>query len=357
MKLLIKYIVLIITIISAACSSSVSEIAFDLEKDKYFPLPYYEIPIELKDPSLFSKTITTFSNHLQGKKFFIDPGHGGGDRTNSNIPGNVREADVNLSVALCLRDFLIKAGAAVILSRETDTSISLEERTKLANESSSDLFISIHHNAPGDSGKYWVNYTSTFYHSVQGEINYNPYEHNIAKYVQRDLSYAMRNSGGLGSFDGTYSDYWIYPGKGFHVLRETDLPAILVECSFYTSRFEKVRLNISKFNEIQAWGIFNGIAKFFENDFPQMHFDETASELNANDLHLYFSFASRIPIDPNSIRVIVDSSFTDFNFNTDNSKLAVELKDISIGEHNLTIFFSDKEDLYGIPFRRRIFVQ
>ncbi len=88
-------------------------------------------------------------------------------------------------------------------------------------------------------GDNWTDYTSTYYHGFDTDYVYEPSERDIARYIQRDLSYAMRNAGGPGSFDGTYSDYAIYPGEGFAVLRNTVIPAVLVECGFHTNTHEE----------------------------------------------------------------------------------------------------------------------
>ncbi len=230
---------------------------------------YFEIPYDLKTPQNESEFILKYSPYLNGKKIFIDPGHGGSDRRNKGYENTTVEADLNLRVALALKDYLIKAGAQVELSRVSDTTVDLKDRSKLANNSGADIFIGIHHNAPGRSDDDWTNYTSTYYHAYPEDYEYEPCSHDIARYIQRDLAYAMRNSGGLGSFDGTYSDYNIYPGQGFSVLRLTKIPAILVECGFNTYPYEAMRLVKNDFNKIEAWGIFRGLCRYFRAGIPQ----------------------------------------------------------------------------------------
>ena len=173
---------------------------------------------------------------------------------------------------MALRDFLREAGVKVIMSRDKDITVDLKERSYMADRSGAELFISIHHNAPGRDGDRGINYTSTYYHAKETDYEYEPSERDIAKYIQRDLAYAMRNSGGLGSFDGTYSDYWIYPGAGFSVLRVTKIPSILVECGFFTNLHEERRLALDEFNRIQAWGIFRGIASYYSAGIPKIEF-------------------------------------------------------------------------------------
>jgi N-acetylmuramoyl-L-alanine amidase len=81
----------------------------------------------------------------------IDPGHGGED-AGALGPGGLTEKDITLSVALKLRDVLAeRLGCSVLMTRTTDTFVSLEDRTAFANNNEADLFISIHVNAARSS--------------------------------------------------------------------------------------------------------------------------------------------------------------------------------------------------------------
>jgi N-acetylmuramoyl-L-alanine amidase len=245
---------------------------------------YYEIPYDLKNEANRTAFMQKYSPYVKDKVIFIDPGHGGSDRKNKGYQDLAVEADVNLNVSLYLRDFLEEAGAVVIMSRIKDETVELKKRPELANRSGADIFLSIHHNAPGTEGDNWTNYTSVYYHSKESEYNYEPSERDLARYIQRDLSYAMRNSGGPGSFDGTYSDYSIYPGEGFAVLRLTEIPAVLVECGFHTNTHEEKRLIIDEFNKIQAWGIFRGLSRYFSAGIPEIEFPDSLLALKAGDI-------------------------------------------------------------------------
>lgn len=265
---------------------------------------YYEVPRAFEDDQLMLEIIENYRPHLSGKTIFIDPGHGGEDRRGGGPLGSV-EADVNLNVALSLRDFLELAGATVILSRTTDETVDLKYRSVLANESGANLFVSIHHNAPGREGDNWTNYTSTYYHATKDDYEYEPVEHDVARYIQRDLAYAMRNPGGLGSFDGTYSDYWIYPGEGFSVLRRTEIPAVLVEAGFFTHWMEEQRLMIEDFNRIEGWGIFLGLGRYFRDGYPEIAYLDT-DELDKDSVSINYELTDEKGIAPESIEVFVD---------------------------------------------------
>jgi N-acetylmuramoyl-L-alanine amidase len=76
----------------------------------------------------------------------IDPGHGGEDRGAAG-PGDLLEKDVVLAVARRVAERLREAGLRVVLTREEDVAVALQERTRIANEAGADLFVSIHANA------------------------------------------------------------------------------------------------------------------------------------------------------------------------------------------------------------------
>lgn len=352
MKTFFTLSVLILMI--SACSSSKTESTEETFQPQA-PV-YYEIPYELKDINRYTDLIRSYSEHLSGRTVFLDPGHGGADRSNTSWNGKVVEADVNLNVALYVREFLQSAGAAVIMSRTRDTTISLEQRSKMANDSGADIFISIHHNSSVKPGDNWTNYTVTFYHAREGNSKYNPFEHTLAKYVQRDLAYAMRNSGGLGSFDGTQSDYNIYPGEGLAVLRETSIPAILVECSFFTNRLEEQRLSIDEFNRIEGWGIFQGMAKMFSKGIPEFEMNREKSIIRKNSLHLNFDIPGESRVDESTIQIYFDEKLVAHRYNSEEGYLSIVLDGIEKGEHDLKIELANKNGIYAFPYRRKIVI-
>src|SRR5690625_4127057 len=98
-------------------------------------------------------------------KIFIDPGHGGADP--GATANGLREKNLCLSLALKLRDILNQeyAGHTLRLSREADTTVTLKQRTNMANSWGADYFVSIHINAGGGTGSesyiYNGNYATT----------------------------------------------------------------------------------------------------------------------------------------------------------------------------------------------------
>jgi len=340
---LINIPVFLILLIFSGCSSS--------------PLvPLYEQPSDLMDRALRDKTITEYSKYLSGRKIFLDPGHGGIDRKNSNKRGDVIEADVNLRVALNLKNYLESAGARVFTSREDDKTVDLAYRSEMANLSGAELFISIHHNAPGKAEDNYTNYTSTYYHAKETDYEYEPSSRNIARYIQRDLAYVMGNPGGLGSFDGTYSDYIIYPGDGFSVLRKTVIPAVLVECAFHTSRYEELRLNDEEFNKIQAWGIFRGIGKYFRAGIPEIKIITDSLTVENGYLKISASLSDSSGIDPRSILVFINKEEIGFTFDKTSGIVSVKVNLPLPGEYPLRIIAANKNGNYSFPFNKKLWI-
>jgi N-acetylmuramoyl-L-alanine amidase len=314
---------------------------------------YYEIPAELKYPEQKNKFLNEYSKYISERKIFLDAGHGGSDRKNIGINKLVVEADINLNVVLFLKEFLIETGATVYLSRDTDTTVDLKLRSQLADSSRADIFISIHHNAPADSGDTTTNYTSTYYHATELDYEYNPCERDIARFIQRDLSYAMRNPGGLGSFDGTYSDYSVYPGKGFSVLRETNIPSVLVECGFHTNYYEEKRLSIEEFNRIEAWGIFRGLCRYFANSIPDIISSEEFSDKN----NFSFFLKDDIGIETESIIVLLDKiKYNNFTYNIQTGLLTIIGDALTSGEHEIKIIVANKRGNHSFPFTKKIII-
>lgn len=318
-------------------------------------ITYYEIPIEFKNPQKKSEFLSKYGKFLAGKKIFLDPGHGGEDRRSIGPQKLAVEADVNLNVALALRDFLLEANAEVIMSRDKDTTVNLKDRSLIADKSGAEIFISIHHNAPGSGGDEGINYTSTYYHATESDYEYEPCERDLARFIQRDLAYAMRNSGGLGSFDGTYSDYLIYPGAGFSVLRLTKIPSVLVECGFFTNPHEERRLVIDEFNKIQAWGVFRGLARYFAAGIPEISFDSSKSNLLKSEPDLVFFIKDSVGINSESIKVYVDSiRTTDFSFDKNLLKLKLNLNNMTDGEHTIRIIAANKNGNHAFPYHKKL---
>ena len=206
--------------------------------------------------------IPAYARHLKDFKICLDPGHGGQGHISDykRGPTGVREADVNLQVALHLRDMLQKAGATVVMTRIDDSYVSLATRSQIANESGAHFFISLHHNGI-DNPK--TNYTSTWYH---GDADDSRQSLDLARYIQHEVSDALRLPSSPAT--GLYSDKLV-TASGFGVLRLTECPAVLCEASFLSNPEEEARLKKDDYLRNEAYGYFLGIARYVAAGFPK----------------------------------------------------------------------------------------
>ncbi len=206
-------------------------------------------------------TIPPFASRLSEFKVALDPGHGG----NAHLPGykrgpsGEREAVMNLNVARFLKEFLEKAGAEVLLTREDDSFIALQDRADMAFEAGCDFMISLHHNASGNPE---TNYSAIFYHLTPDT---SPSSMDLARNIYFGLTEALRLPQVVG--DGLLTDKIIYPA-GFGLLRRSRIPAILLESSFYSNTKEEKRLTDQRYNRREAYGIFLGLARWAAGGVP-----------------------------------------------------------------------------------------
>lgn len=172
-------------------------------------------------------------------RVYCDPGHGGPDRGGSALPG-LDEANLNLAIALAAEPVLRSAGATVKMARINDqitnpSKAELIRRTAEANAWKADCCISIHNNSMGGSGS--ATGTETF---VQRQ---RPESHELGKRIQEAVVAVMsRPDRGLKVRENTDAGpiYHVVPGTvmaewagdWYHVLRETAMPAVIIECGF-----------------------------------------------------------------------------------------------------------------------------
>ncbi|MYB01652.1 hypothetical protein F4X90_18550 [Candidatus Poribacteria bacterium] len=210
----------------------------------------------------FHAEIPSYTRHLKGFKICLDPGHGGQAHISDykRGPTGVREADVNLQVALHLRNMLQEVGATVVMTRVDDAYVSLAARSQIANESGADFFISLHHNGIDNPE---TNYTSTWYH---GDADDSRQSLDLARYVQQGVSDALRLPSSPAT--GLFSDK-LMAASGFGVLRLTKCPAVLCEASFLSNPEEEARLKKDDYLRNEAYGYFLGVARYVAAGFPK----------------------------------------------------------------------------------------
>ncbi|MCC7073321.1 MAG: N-acetylmuramoyl-L-alanine amidase [Deltaproteobacteria bacterium] len=216
----------------------------------------------------------------------IDAGHGGND-TGAIGPSGVKEKDVTLQIAQRVRERLIAEipDVEVVMTREGDSTLALQDRTNTANAAAADLFISIHCNAsPMKRVRGVETYTLNITHDryamkLAARENAEAGEGSISdlEFILADLAMKSNvdDSVRLGrqvqrSIVGNIKKRWSdVPDLGlkhalFYVLMGTRMPSILVETSFLSNKTEEQRLASAAYQESIANGVVDGVRAFIE---------------------------------------------------------------------------------------------
>lgn len=168
------------------------------------------------------------------------------------------EAEINLKIVLKLQKLLEQSGCTVILTRSDENAIynldantlrekkvsDIKNRVKLGNNSSADIFVSVHLNKINQQQYYgW----QTFYK------NKNEQSKNLATSIQNELNEAIQKENKRVSMkiDNIY------------IVKNVEIPATIVECGFLSNPQEEQELQQDIYQEKLAWGIYNGIMKYF----------------------------------------------------------------------------------------------
>lgn len=172
----------------------------------------------------------------------IDAGHGGVD-VGAIGEGERYEKDDNLRLALQVQKQLEAKGIQVLMTRENDTKLTLEDRCYIANKKDATLFVSIHRNSAAASANGIEIWTAN-----KGTGN------ELANYIYEELQVVgMQTDRGIqkGTIDGGNSDYFVN--------KHTKMPSCLIEMGFITNEEDNRLLDTNL--EAYAQAIANGIEK------------------------------------------------------------------------------------------------
>ena len=220
------------------------------------------------------------------RRVVVDAGHGGHD-PGAIGPGRVREKDVTLAMARRLASRLRAEGFEVVLTRNGDRYLALEERTALANTARGDLFVSIHANAHPRRNRsgvetYFLNVADDRYaarlaareNGLDAEEGLGDVariltdldakasadsSRRLAQLVQREVC------GGVRSRVGDVRDLGVKSAL-FYVLLGARMPAVLVETAFISNRVEERRLASPRYQDEVAAGIARAVTTFAHGD-------------------------------------------------------------------------------------------
>ena len=172
----------------------------------------------------------------------LDPGHGGPDPGAIGI-GGIRETDVVLEVSKIVKKLLSEKGVKVMLTRKNDIDLDLPPRVSFANNTGADIFVSIHANASRGKRRD-INGLETFYfRGWRGRL--------LAKRIQKQILKVSPGS----------PDRGVKQGR-FYVIKNTRMPAVLVEIGFLTGRLDARRLEKTTHRKRLAYAITKGILEY-----------------------------------------------------------------------------------------------
>jgi N-acetylmuramoyl-L-alanine amidase len=181
-----------------------------------------------------------------GALIVIDAGHGGADE-GAKVQ-TVIEKRLTLTTALLTKKWLERMGYRVLLTRSRDIFVPLARRTKIANKEKAAAFVSIHFNSSSNRAAKGI---EIYFHEARDRDRARASKKLASAVLLTMLHETAAASRGI--------------RKGnFHVVRETEMPAILVEGGFMTNYEERFSLKDRRYLESLARGIARGIEAFFE---------------------------------------------------------------------------------------------
>jgi N-acetylmuramoyl-L-alanine amidase len=215
------------------------------------------------------------------QRIAIDAGHGGKD-PGAIGAGRVREKDVVLRIAQALRGELQREGFDVVLTRDRDRYLTLQERTDRANRADADLFLSIHANSSPRRATSGVEtyLLDTRYDRATARVAARENGTSVAQLSQLQMILASLRLGYRERFAanvahsihrslvtelrvgyGRVHDLGVKRGP-FMVLFHADMPAVLVEVGFVSNRADARRLDSREFARHAARGIARGVVRY-----------------------------------------------------------------------------------------------
>ena len=205
------------------------------------------------------QTVQTVSLPVSNKVIVLDAGHGKPDEGAQSSNGTT-EAETNLKITLKVQSLLEQSGATVVLTRSDENAIydldkttlrqkkisDIHNRVKIGNESSADIFVSIHLNKISQQQYYgW----QCFYKQNDEKSTA------LAKSLQENLNDSIQKENKRVSMklDNVY------------IIKHVEIPISIVECGFLSNPEEETQLLSDDYQKRLAWGIYYGIMDYFYN--------------------------------------------------------------------------------------------
>lgn len=200
-------------------------------------------------PKKESRLATFLSGQSAAPTIVLDAGHGGRDRgAKSKLPF-CEEKRLCLQTARLVQKYLDQLGYRVVMTRSTDAFLPLSRRVEIAHQAHCEAFVSIHFNASRNPAAKGV---EIFFYDSKKDRSRSRSSKRLADFIlpriQRRTSAISRG---------------VKKGN-FYVIRETKVPAILVEGGFITHPQERAALKNPTYQEKLARGIADGIDTYFK---------------------------------------------------------------------------------------------
>lgn len=203
------------------------------------------------------KTIETISLPVSNKVIVLDAGHGVPDEGAQSSNGTT-EAQTNLKITQKVQHLLEQSGATVILTRSDENAIydldsktlkqkkvsDIHNRVKIGNESSADIFVSIHLNKIPQE-QYWG--WQCFFKETDSNSQ------KLANCLQNSLNQSIQKENKRVSMKL----------NTVYIMKHVEIPISIVECGFLSNPEEEKLLLQDDYQNRLAWGIYNGIMDYF----------------------------------------------------------------------------------------------
>ena len=211
--------------------------------------------IQISNKEKQALTVETTSTPASDKTIVIDAGHGSPDEGAESKTGTT-EAQINLKIALKVQNLLEQTGSTVILTRSDENVIynsntstikqkkitDIKNRVKIGNESSADIFVSIHLNKIPQQQYYgW----QCFFNSK------NENSKILAEQLQENLNKSMQKE----------NKRVALKLNSIYIMKNVEIPISIVECGFLSNPEEEKQLQEDEYQNRLAWGIYNGITE------------------------------------------------------------------------------------------------
>ncbi len=204
-----------------------------------------------------NKTVATMATPVSSKTIIVDAGHGGEDGGAVSDNG-VSEAEINLKIGLKLQQLLEQSGSNVVLTRSDNNAIydidkktlrekknsDIRNRVRIGNNSSADIFVSIHLNKIPENQYYgW----QTFFKdgNEDGKRLANCIQNNLNETIQKENKRTPLKINNV------------------YIIKHVEIPTVIVECGFLSNHEEEKQLQQAEYQTKLAWGIYNGIMEYF----------------------------------------------------------------------------------------------